>query len=265
MKKTHTFLFLILLLAFSACHDTTETNPDKNMTAEEKEMRSAIQQFPDSTVLKENLIQYLRESSRFEEAVAETDKILKKDSLNARWWDIKAILHYENEDTLKAITAYEKALDLDANPEYVIALGSLYAQVKNPKSLEMADGLLLSPKTGAQKEAYFIKGLYFKNIGDPEKAISFFNTCLAMDYNDLFSYREKTICLYNQGKYQEALEVMGKAVTIKPDFDEAYFWMGKCYEKTGDKNDAIENYQMALKIDPDYLEAKDALAKLGVN
>jgi len=38
--------------------------------------------------------------------------------------------------------------------------------------------------------------------------------------------------------------------------------MGKCYEKLGDKKEAIENYQIALQIDKDFIEAKDALTKL---
>jgi tetratricopeptide (TPR) repeat protein len=40
--------------------------------------------------------------------------------------------------------------------------------------------------------------------------------------------------------------------------------MGRCYEKLDRKKEAIQNYQLALQIDPDYIEAKDALGKLGV-
>jgi cytochrome c-type biogenesis protein CcmH/NrfG len=40
--------------------------------------------------------------------------------------------------------------------------------------------------------------------------------------------------------------------------------MGRCYEKLGKKEDAVEFYRTALQLSPDYIEAKDALAKLGV-
>ena len=40
--------------------------------------------------------------------------------------------------------------------------------------------------------------------------------------------------------------------------------MGRCFEKLGNKEEAIENYKQALVLSPDYVEAKDALAKLGV-
>ena len=35
-------------------------------------------------------------------------------------------------------------------------------------------------------------------------------------------------------------------------------------EKLGKKEEAIENYRLALQFDKDYPEAKDALGKLGV-
>ena len=52
---------------------------------------------------------------------------------------------------------------------------------------------------------------------------------------------------------------------LQSTFDEAYYWMGRCYEKLGDKKEAVTNYQNAIQIDPEYAEAKDALAKLGAN
>jgi len=39
--------------------------------------------------------------------------------------------------------------------------------------------------------------------------------------------------------------------------------MGKCYEKLKKTNEAIEQYKLALLYNPDYIEAKDALGKLG--
>jgi tetratricopeptide (TPR) repeat protein len=40
--------------------------------------------------------------------------------------------------------------------------------------------------------------------------------------------------------------------------------MGKCYEKLKNTNEAIEQYRTALLYNPDYIEAKDALGRLGV-
>ena len=78
----------------------------------------------------------------------------------------------------------------------------------------------------------------------------------------MFSYREKAIALIDLGKYTEALDVLKKAVTIQNNFDEGYYWMGKCYEKLGREDEAIQSYQTALLYDKNFTEAREALNKL---
>ena len=58
------------------------------------------------------------------------------------------------------------------------------------------------------------------------------------------------------------MDVLERAVTVQNNFDEGYFWMGKCYEKLNQKEEAIESYQAALLYDPDFVEARQALNKL---
>ena len=79
------------------------------------------------------------------------------------------------------------------------------------------------------------------------------------------AYREKAICLFDLNQYELALDVMKNAVKIQNTFDEGYYWMGRCYEKLDKRKEAIENYQLALQIDPNYIEAKDALKRFGIN
>jgi tetratricopeptide (TPR) repeat protein len=64
-------------------------------------------------------------------------------------------------------------------------------------------------------------------------------------------------------KYEEAITTLTKAVTLQNKFDEGYYWLGRCFEKLNNTNDAIESYKNALLYNPDYVEAKDALGKLG--
>ena len=78
-------------------------------------------------------------------------------------------------------------------------------------------------------------------------------------------YREKAIALYDLGKYAEALAVLDKAITLQNNFDEGYYYSGKCLEKLNRIPEAIQSYQNALVYDPDYVEAKEALNKLTAN
>lgn len=262
MIKNKLLFFSMLLIALSACNNTVSNSTEASIPAAEKQLRDVIAQHPDSLLLKENLIQYFSENSNYGQAIAETEKALKKDTSNARLWDIKATLHFLNSDTTNAIKALEKAITINPQPAYKISLGLTYAQIKNARAIALADQLLNDPKAKAEKQAFFIKGFYYSYLGDYQQSISFFDTCLALDYTYIDAYKEKAICLYNLSKYDEAIQSLKKATALQSTYDEGYYWLGRCYQKKHQTKEAVESYQTALQIDPDYAEAKDALNSL---
>ncbi|MBK8610427.1 MAG: tetratricopeptide repeat protein [Chitinophagaceae bacterium] len=259
--------YLALLITIISCNNQDHAKQNGEIAGgpaamREKILTDSILQFPDSLILKEKLIQFYRDSADFDKAIETTDKAILTDSLNYRLWEIKATLHYENYDTALAISSYETALLLNPLPRYIILLGSLYAQTKNNKANEMADFLLTTKIPNTEKEAFFIKGLYYNYTGEKNKAIGFFDKCLNLDPGYMLAYREKGIALYDQGKYNDAITVLDKAVTLRNNFDEGYYWLGRCLEKLNKPKDAIEEYKTALMYSPDYIEAEDALKRL---
>lgn len=259
------YLLYLPFIALIACNNNEKAvQQDSGIPAREKELTSLTEQYPDSALLVENLVQYYRENGNYSSAIAAMNKALKKDSTNARFWDIKGILHIENGDTALSLQSLERSVDLFPQPDVVISLGILYAQTKNANALAVADGLILADKAKAEKEALFIKGLYYSAIGEKNKAISLFDQCLSLNYSFMEAYREKAIALYDLGKYQEAITTLDRATTLQNNFDEGYYYKGRCFEKLNKIPEAIESYQTALMYDPGYIEAKDALGKLGV-
>ncbi len=256
-------LFLAIII-FSSCNNAVKEQPvtQLQIPMQEKEMKDAIDKYPDSLLLRETLIQYYQDNGTADMALAEINKAIQIDSTDAKLWDKKAELCIIQEDTANAIRSYQKAIDIFPDPQFIMSLGWLYAKTKNNMALAMADALIIGKNAKADKEANLIKGLYYSSIGDKQKAITFFDNCLALDYTFMFAYREKGITLYDMGKYEEALKVLDKAVTLQNKFDEGYYWMGRCFEKLNKPNDAGESYRTALLYNPDFVEAKDALAKL---
>lgn len=245
-----------------SCSSGENEPPVKQFISQEQELKNLVAKYPDSLLLTENLIEYYSNKGSYDTAINVTVTAIKKDSGNVELWDIMGTLQYQNGDTLKAIEAYETAINIYPLPEYIISLGTLYAQTKNPKALVMADALLIANKAKAKREAMFIKGLYYTYASDKKKALLFFDSCISNDYTYMYAYREKAIILYDEGKYEEALTVLTRAVTIQNSFDEGYYWLGRTYEKLDDVQKAKENYQMALLYDKNFIEAKEALAKL---
>lgn len=264
MKFYLSFLFVVLVAV--SCNNNPEKVVEKVTTgsAQEAEMKAAIAKYPDSLLLKETLIQYYEDNDNIDLALTQTNILLQKDSNNVRFWNKKADLLFLNEDTLAAIKAYEKSIDLYPDPKMIMSLGALYAQTKNPNAIALADALLIGKNAHAEKEAFLIKGIYYSYTNDKIKAIPFFDKSLALDYTFMPAYLEKGVALYELAKYNEALLVFDKAIAVQNSYDEGYYWMGKCFEKLNKKTEAIESYKSALLYDPNFIEAQDALAKLGI-
>lgn len=259
--KTCAFYFAIILLFFSCTNEKKKLKQAPSINVLEY-LKKEVDKYPDSLLLVHDLIEQYRNEGHYDSALALTDAQIKKDSGNAFLWNIKATLFFESEDTLKAIDALEHAIAIYPLPDYLAALGTIYAELKNRNAIHIADELLHLKKDKSTKNAFFIKGLYYNFVNKSDSAIIFLDRSLQMDYSYMYAYREKAIALYQLKKYEEAINVLRRAVTIQNNFDEGYYWMGKSYEKLGQTEDAILCYQNALLYDKDYTEARDALDSL---
>ncbi|HTB99384.1 MAG TPA: tetratricopeptide repeat protein [Ferruginibacter sp.] len=264
MRRLLLPFFIIAVFFVTSCNgnDTNDDTAQPTAVNVQQQLKDLVKKYPDSILLRETLIQNYRDSGNYDAAIAEAKNTIAKDTTNGALWDHLFWLYYEDQDTANAIKSLEKATSLTSDPQYYITLGSVYAQAKNENALIVADKLYAYPTADYKKESLFIRGLYYSSIGERDKAIPFFDQSLEIDYTYFDAYREESICLYNMGRYEDAIKKLQKAVSIKSDFSVAYYWMGRCYEKLNNKKDAISAYQLALQTDPDYDDAKDALNKL---
>lgn len=263
MHKGCCYFLVTVLLIIASCNSETRVVPehaDEDLSI--ASLKESIRQHPDSVILKEYLIEAYRNKGSYDSALAIASAEIAKDSGNAYLWNIKATLYFENGDTAAAIRSLENAIDIYPLPEYLVALGTLYAETKSKNALHIADELLLGNRSKSAKDAYFIKGLYYNYTNAPRTAVRWLDSCLTLDYTYMYAYREKGIALYNEGEYEKAVQVLQKGVTIQNNFDEGYYWMGKCYEKLNKQEEAIQSYQNALLYDKNYSEAREALNRL---
>ena len=256
-------LILLLLVVFISCNSRgKEVKPTFSETQSIESLKNAINKYPDSLMLVQDLIEIYRNNGRYDSAIALTHEQIKKDSGNAYLWNILATLYFENEDTTQATYSLQHAIEIYPLPEYLVALGTINAETKNADALLIADKLLETGQEKFAKDAWFIKGLYYNYVNKYKTAINYLDSCLQVDYSYMYAYREKAIALYHQAKYRDALKVLKRAVTLQNNYDEGYYWMGKCYEKLNEKDNAIQSYRTALLYDKDFIEAKEALKKM---
>ena len=98
-------------------------------------------------------------------------------------------------------------------------------------------------------------GVTLKDQGKLDEAIAAYNKALSIkpDYAD--AYNNMGNALKDQGKLDEAIAAYNKALSIKPDYAEAYNNMGVTLQEQGKLDEAIAAYNKALSIKPDYAEA----------
>ncbi|KAI3685958.1 hypothetical protein L1987_79627 [Smallanthus sonchifolius] len=66
-----------------------------------------------------------------------------------------------------------------------------------------------------------------------------------------------------RGRVESAIQDLVESVKLKGDNATAYWLLGECYEKKAMKDDAVDAYERAVRIDPDCVAARDALNRLG--
>lgn len=261
MKKS---IFLIIILFSISCSNKNEgENATQHKSDYTVHLEKFVSQNPDSIGYRFKLISSLDSLKMYKEAIAQTDSLIFRDSLNNGLWFTKAQLLEKDGDTSQAIICYKRAIRVYPSVDAQLSLANLLAEKKDSLALTICSALYNSAMDRSNDaHCNFISGIYYARTQQYDKAISFFEKCIINDYNYLEAYMEKGFVLYDQKKFEAALAVFHKITTIRNTYADAYYWKGKCLEKLNDTEKAIEEYKKSLGLDSQLKEAKTALKRL---
>lgn len=226
-------------------------------------LQEALKEIPRSYLLRLSLARGYTATNKNKEAMAICDEILSQKPDLADVIKLKADLLDKENQTAAATRLWEQAYQLapfDVELNYILALR--YAEAKNPRVLSLCDSLIKADTEGRHAEPYYYKGIYYANISDNVKALSSFDEAIKHDFYFLDGYIEKGSLLYEMKKYEEAIAVFNLSLTISPSFADAYYWIAKCQEAMGKKEEAKVNYLRAFELDKTMKEAREAADSL---
>lgn len=226
-------------------------------------LQEALKEIPRSYLLRLSLARGYTATNKNKEAMAICDEILSQKPDLADVIKLKADLLDKENQTAAATRLWEQAYQLapfDVELNYILALR--YAEAKNPRVLALCDSLIKADTEGRHAEPYYYKGIYYANITDNVKALSSFDEAIKHDFYFLDGYIEKGSLLYEMKKYEEAIAVFNLALTISPSFADTYYWIAKCQQAMGKKEEAKVNYLRAFELDKTMKEAREAVDSL---
>ncbi len=109
---------------------------------------------------------------------------------------------------------------------------------------------------------HYEQALSFLDINQYDKAIVEFEKCLYLDPDFHKAYCNLGVIYIRKKNYTMAVNLLKDAVAIKDDFKEAYFNLGLAYRKLNRLADAKDAAENALRIDPNYENARILIESL---
>jgi Flp pilus assembly protein TadD len=89
--------------------------------------------------------------------------------------------------------------------------------------------------------------------------LTLFSHAIEVTQNNYLAYNNLGVAYDSLGRYQEAIESSTQAVRINPDYAQARYNLGLAYSRVGRWQDAVEPYKQAIRIRPDYTRAYNNL------
>jgi tetratricopeptide (TPR) repeat protein len=114
--------------------------------------------------------------------------------------------------------------------------------------------------------AFFSRGQAYSKKGLEDRAIADFTSAMTLKPElETLVKLQGSISLSYIGKhlYSESIASSSKMIELKPNNPDGYQLRGYAYELSGQRDKAITDYRMTLKLHPDAENVKQALTRLG--
>jgi tetratricopeptide (TPR) repeat protein len=259
------------LLALAACQPATDQPattlpatgpmPDSTLAA----LIAAVQQYPDSTLLADALIDTLSGRGDYATAAAWCDTLLRRPGPdNSIYLLVKADLLRSGKQYAAAQAAYRSYIALQpAEPTLYLSLANTMAEAGDTATLAFADSVWRAfPTPQVRTGLAFIRGIYYSSRRQYGLARRWFDSTIVYDYTFSEAHMEKGYTWYDEGNYAEAVRSFETLTNIDTRNADAWYWLDKSREAAGDKAGAAKAYQRCLLLNPAIAEAQAALKRL---
>ncbi len=244
--------------AFGVSNSLLESKPDSALVF----LDEALERFPESFLLQLSKARALSDLNRIDDAIMECESIIAKQQGLGEVHLLLAQLYRDKGDIRKAAEALEVSYRISPDLVKAFDLAFVMAENRDRRTIAFCDSLIATDSQQLHVKPLFVKGIYYSNVNEKEKALQIFDQVITQDHNFLDAYFEKCRILIDQKKFSTALQNAELAITIRPSSADAWYWMATCQQSLGQIEEAKLNYQKAYNLDKSFTEAKEAADKL---
>ncbi len=198
----------------------------------------------------------------YPKAFIEINTVLRVNVYNAEAYFLKGMCYKSMQDTNRAISSFQTAVQND--PKYVDAymqLGLIY-QAKNDKlSLKYFENAFKSDTSNL--EPVYAQAMFWQNQNQFEEAKNVYRRMVTINRAYPKSYYNMGWVLMQQDSMEKAIRQFTIAIENKPDYADAYYNRGICNESLNKFQEALDDYNQALSFNNEnqnYLQAKNRVS-----
>jgi len=226
-----------------------------------KTMQRAVALYPDSIRTKLKLSEFQLILKQYDGAMHTLEDIMKIRPGDPEALFMLGMVYRDQGKTELAIGAFQSAVERNPdNVEAWVILGDLMDRTHNPRAIQYFDNAIrVDPKN---VEALHAKAYYLQNNEKIDEAIAIYKQIHVIDPQ----YPEAYLNIAILQLYRDSIDAAMKELTILKGIDPtnaaAWFYIGKAHQFRGEKEEAKASFEQALRLDPKYGQATDALQEL---
>jgi tetratricopeptide (TPR) repeat protein len=198
---------------------------------------------------------------KYEDALNYLNTVVELDESHVEARFYQGIIFKEMGDTSAALKKFDKVTLIDFNNYNAwMQLGGLKSDLKDASGLDdFNKAIFLEPDLDAP---YYAKGFLYQRLGKNDSAAMYYQKTIERNIRHYFAYYNMGYLLFQQEKWDLAIQHFNSALKFAPELAKAHFMLGLTNEAKGEVETAKQAYNTCLEYDSDFEKAKVRLKAL---
>ncbi len=195
----------------------------------------------------------LDEKKQYDRAITDYTRAIQLGTRISRAYNNRGVVYSRKKEKQQALADYERAVEIDSKnyTAWSNAADMLHDAREYQKAMEYATrSINLNP---FRSIAWKIRGWALRDGGNLEAAVQNFNDAIEFDSKEPDFYLNRGIAYSRiNGQLAKAVQDYSTSIRIGKNYAIGYLYRGEAFEKANQFSDAQKDYEVALRMNPDY-------------